>query len=427
MEDIKEESKSMNDVVTEKINMSVSSLLGSYNADNEYVISDIILDELFKIKKVKRNAYNNLLFCSSTLKNWGTLVFEISFSKNDEKKIASATLSLLETINKVNGYVQDTVKTEIGNYTDELNNQFVEKVFEYFNITTEESLVKDPTLENVDITNSFIEAKILLEQELTLFAKEGNEELYETYFNSRYNLLVAQNTEFSLAVLKQFESEYNKIKEFFLKGENKNYKSLSELLDKAIQDVKGTNKAYKKGEEMYIEAVRPIMDTLTKSAEVLHEKILEDAMVKASQENKTKEVKTLVDKKQTESKKSNGESLYKKDKSKAVNIKLGKAPNNKYSYKPDKIQLNQSNLEKPKFSPLNKDEFGNIERKNPKNTENRIEGSNGKNRDNFREILSQVKENEKTNSVRDALENKENNIGQNVRDEFERNLDVSRR
>ena len=93
--------------VTEKIDVIQNNLLGVYDDDGNYSIAPQIIHELLHLHKVKRATFANSVFCVGNLLGYGELVFELTFSSRTHNgKSASATLYLLEDVDKINGYLQ---------------------------------------------------------------------------------------------------------------------------------------------------------------------------------------------------------------------------------------------------------------------------------------------------------------------------------
>ena len=124
--------------VTEKIDVIQNNLLGIYEDDGDYKISPQIVKELLSLHKVKRTTFANSVFCVGNLLGYGELVFELTFdSKTHNGKSASATLYLLEDVDKINGYLQNTIKTELEVFNEVVEN-FIEETYKHFNIDSEE-------------------------------------------------------------------------------------------------------------------------------------------------------------------------------------------------------------------------------------------------------------------------------------------------
>ena len=123
-----------NYITTQHNEIRNNYLLGNYNKDGVYYISDEILEALVKLPKVKLAKYENTQFLTSTdtFEYKGLLQFCIVTKKKDGK--ASGTLKLLEPINKINGYIQNTNSFVVAFYTDDDNEEFNSKMDKAFNI-----------------------------------------------------------------------------------------------------------------------------------------------------------------------------------------------------------------------------------------------------------------------------------------------------
>lgn len=254
--------KTQDNFTSENIDVVKNSLLGDYNKNGNYVIADEIINELVLIKKVKTNTYNNSIFCSANLEKYGALTFEIVFKKNSKLNMASAELYLLETVEKVNGYIYNTIKTPLAKFNEVIDDNFVNKSLAIFNVTSNNNandddigkVLKDRDFD-FDIAN--VTARKNFTNILDKLTEKDFDKAYETYFNKRIQVLKAQNTLFSNEVLKIFNDEYNKISNYFLidkKGKVK-YKALNELLDNAIESVIGVKQGYKQSEEDYFNSI----------------------------------------------------------------------------------------------------------------------------------------------------------------------------
>ena len=118
---------SQDNFTTEKVNVISNCLFGNY-VNNEYIITDDIKDELVNVRKVKKSVFKNSVFCGAYIVGYGDIIFEVTFQKNTVKSIAKAELFVLENEDKINGYIQNTIRTKVGEYIDELDN-FIEKTY----------------------------------------------------------------------------------------------------------------------------------------------------------------------------------------------------------------------------------------------------------------------------------------------------------
>lgn len=262
--------------VTEKIDVIENNLLGTYDDDGEYVIAPQIIKELLTLEKVKKRTFANSVFCIGNLLGYGELVFELVFDeKTHNGKSASATLYLLEDVHKINGYLQNTIKSRIEHFNENVEN-FIEETYKYFNIKAEDDEDDDAEVlerkltDDLELEDSFIIAK---KQYSLMFLKLTEEKLldaYGKYFTARIATLTKLDNDFSRAVLDRFNSQYALIQNIFLK--EKNYEMLNELLDKSIEEMSGINAQYIIQEQQYSNLMKPALETFENSVDQIREK-----------------------------------------------------------------------------------------------------------------------------------------------------------
>lgn len=260
--------------VTEKIDVIQNNLLGSYDDDGNYVIAPQIVEELIALEKIKKTAFGNSIFCVGSLLGYGELVFELLFDSKTSRNNAAATLYLLEDVDKINGYLQNTIKTKLEDFNRNVDD-FIEATYAHFNIQPEEDDDEDEgkerkLIDDLNSEDSFIIAKkqfsILLEKLLS----EKYLDAYGKYFTSRMSMLTKLNNEFSQSVLNSFNRQYQLIENVFL--HEKNYKMLNELMDKCIEEVSGTSEQMISQEKDFNNRVAPALETFTESMDKLSER-----------------------------------------------------------------------------------------------------------------------------------------------------------
>lgn len=283
--------------VTEKFDVIENNLLGTYDEDGEYVLAPQIIQELLKLKKVKKSTFGNSVYCISNLLGYGELVFELVFDeKTRNKKSASATLYLLEDVYKINGYLQNTMKSRIDEYNHSVDD-FIEETYKYFNISSDEedddSEVLEKKLdEDLNDNSSYILAK--KQFSLMLYKLTGDKILdaYGKYFTARISALTKIDNGFSRAVLESFNHQYELIQNVFLK--EKNYEVLNELLDKCIEEKSGLNSQFIIEEQEFANKVQPALETFINSVENINDKFENRAINALNKDDMTK-VKTIFD------------------------------------------------------------------------------------------------------------------------------------
>ena len=258
------------EVALEKVTATGAPRLGSYNSRGDYVIAPAIIKELLSVNKYKKTTFKNSVFCTSFLPVYGELTFEVVYEKNSINNSALATIYLLENEYKVNGYLQNTIKTKIGHYIGDLDG-FIEESYKRFNISilpVGES--KDYRVSDDEKLDGYIVTKQQFNNLLEKVSKEECDQIYEDYFTKRLEILNSLNSAFSKEVLAKFKNEYAKIEKYFLK--EKDYRALSELLDKCFEDVSGTKLEYKEEEEEFQKKILPILTLFIQEMEKATEK-----------------------------------------------------------------------------------------------------------------------------------------------------------
>ena len=276
------ENLSQDNFTTEKVNVISNCLLGNY-VDKQYIITDDIKDELITVKKVKKSVFKNSVFCSAYIVGYGDVVFEVTFQKNTVKSVAMAELFVLENEYKINGYIQNTIRTKVGQYIDDLDN-FIEKTYDYFNIELTEHRIAERKEDEETI--NYINAKRNFNINMSKLTKKDYNKLYRNYVTARLELLKKANNDYSNTVLDKFNGEFAKIEKFFLQDDN--YKALSELLDKCIEDVSGVNPKFAQEEKLIVEQLTPVVEDFSKQADEIFEKAQPKAMNSLDKEDKTR-------------------------------------------------------------------------------------------------------------------------------------------
>lgn len=259
---------SQDNYTTEKINVICNGLLGEY-VNGKYIIPSVVADELLNLPKYKKSTFKNSVFVTSFLPTHGEIVFELIYEKNTSNNTAKATIYVLENEYKVNGYLQNTVKTKLTSYVDDLDG-FIEKSYDKFKVSVSEGdsksykITEDPNLQG------YVSAKKQFSNALNQLTEDKYLDLYKSFFEQRLTLLKELNNPFSKSVLDKFNLEYQKIEKFFL--QNKDYKALSELLDKCFEDMYGINPNFKDQEKEYREKILPMILIFSQQAEDLVQK-----------------------------------------------------------------------------------------------------------------------------------------------------------
>ncbi len=280
--------------ITERVDVIKNTLLGDYDDKGVYYISPQIISELMAIPKTKSYSYDNSLFCVGDLLGYGQITFQLTFDKKTNTNAkASATLYLLESVDKINGYVQNTIKTKISVFQKSVTN-YMEEAYKFFNISpldeTDDSDDGEEMTRKVVDDDRLSQSYILAKKQYSLFleklADEKYLDAYGKYFTARYSTLTKMNNPFSNAVLELFNEEYARIEKYFLA--DKNYKILNELLDKCIEEISGTSETYIGQEKDFLDRTADALETFTESVNKINQKMTNKALNMLSKSDREK-------------------------------------------------------------------------------------------------------------------------------------------
>ena len=287
--------------VTEKINVIKNDLLGDYNENGKYIINEKVILELLKLEKNKRSTFNNSIFCTSYMPGYGEITFELELKKQGNNGIA--VIYVLEKVDKINGYIQNTIKTQIAIYKDVLTPDFIDRSFEGFNIKkNDEKKKKELNPDDFKSSlNTYIGARKHFMDLLDNATADDYNDMYQQYFNQRIAILKEDGSEYAKLVLKNYSAEYEKIKDYFLKNEGAvDYKALNELLDKCFEDVNGLDPKNREKEEELKKKMIPYLHALMMQAQAINQKGKEKVVKKAKANEKQKLEQIAKDKEKTE-------------------------------------------------------------------------------------------------------------------------------
>lgn len=298
--------------VTEKVNVIKNDLLGDYNENGKYIINEKVVLELLQLEKVKRSTFNNSIFCTSYMPGFGEITFELELKKQGDNGIA--VIYVLEKVDKVNGYIQNTLRTQVAIYKDVLTPDFIERSFEGFNIKRredEEQKTLDPEDFNSSL-NTYIGARKHFSELLDNVTADEYNEMYQEYFNQRIKLLKEDGSNYAKLVLNNYSAEYDKIKDYFLKNEGAvDYKALNELLDKCFEDVNGLDPRNREKEEEFKKKLIPFLHALMMKAQAISTKGKQQVVQKAKANEKEKLAQIAKDKEKIEKSKTEEKSKEK--------------------------------------------------------------------------------------------------------------------
>ena len=292
--------KTFDEYTTEKLDIVQNKLLGDYNANGIYVINKKISAELLDLKKIKKESYNNEIFCTSVTTSGRIVDFEIEFKKNSASKLAVAELSVLEGVPKQGGRMMNIIKTPIGKFTGEITPDFVDKALAKFKVVVNAT---DEGQEKKEADDEYIVKRNMLLNYLDQMTQESYNIIYEDYFTQRINLLKQVNNSYTKKVLAIFNDEFNKISDYFLLDKKTkkvtNYKAMNELLDKAFEDLSGLSE-YEEQEKMFREKMLPILGIFVAGAERIDSSSKKTVLETVPKRFKEILTEPLLDKKQME-------------------------------------------------------------------------------------------------------------------------------
>ena len=285
--------------VTEKIDIVKNKLLGNYDENGNYSIAPQIVNELLELKKTRKSSYENSMFCVGNLLGYGEIDFEVSFDKNvDQNQQAKVFLYVLEGVDKINGYLQNTIKTLIAQFSSNVDN-FIEESYKKFKITTDQDDNDEEGKEYKDLNELNVDDSYILAKKayMLLLEKLEDEKMLDAYgklFTEKLSTLTKLDSEFAKALLEKFNSQYELIEDIFLK--DKNYKALNELFDACFEQVSGTNIQFEAGEKEFTDLVSPAVETFTTEIDELSHQAETQAldMLETLDRNKLEEMNESV-------------------------------------------------------------------------------------------------------------------------------------
>ena len=183
--------KSLDNYVTENVDVIQNKLLGDYNSDGEYTIEQRITNELVKLKKKEKESYNSDIFCTAKTSKGDVIDFKISIKYNPKNKQDVAVLEVLEGVAKQGGKSVNIIQTTIAKYVDKDTKDFRDKALQYYNVETESNKGRDVKEIDEDNINSRKDFLAKLDE---VSYNEINK-AYKDYYNTRVKSLKrGQNT-----------------------------------------------------------------------------------------------------------------------------------------------------------------------------------------------------------------------------------------
>ncbi len=280
-------------------------LLGDFNGKGNYVLSKGIIDELVSMKKVYQYSFGATTFCQSMndVGEFGKLNFAIKIRNNAQNGTVTATLQLLETIDRANGYYQNTNTVSIENYTANESNSFVVDMLKYYNVISKKEegfLKRDQKAEDVDM----IISRKRFENMLKAGSNEKIDLINKALYEKRLKLL--GKSAIGKTILEELNKETYKINGWFVKeGVSGYYLYLNQILDslferhnsEILQDVALTA-GWRKINDNFATELNNIFESLSKTVQKTAEASNNAELI--NQLNQTKENKSEVAKSNSE-------------------------------------------------------------------------------------------------------------------------------
>ena len=210
-------------------------MLGDYNSKGGYVLSKGIIDELVKMKKVYQYSFGSTTFCqsSSDIGKYGKIDFAVKV-RNSQDGMVTSTLQLLETIDRANGYYQNTNTASIAEYKAKESNTYIVDMLKYFNIISkkEDGLLHKEGREDEEL--DMIIARKQFEELLKLNCMGLIDAENKALFEKRMKILAKSAV--GKKILEEFEKETTKIAGWFVKEDMPGfYRYLNQMMDGLIE------------------------------------------------------------------------------------------------------------------------------------------------------------------------------------------------
>ncbi len=209
-------------------------MLGDYNSKGGYVLNKGIIEELVKMKKVYQYSFGSTTFCQSfsDVGKYGKIDFAVKV-RNSQDGMVTSTLQLLETIDRANGYYQNTNTASIAEYKAKESNTYIVDMLKHFNIVSkkEEGLLNRENIdEELDLIIARKQLQELLKQNCMQKIDEENKSLFEKRMKLLAKCVVGKK------IFEEFEKETTKIAGWFVKeGMPGYYRYLNQMLDGLIE------------------------------------------------------------------------------------------------------------------------------------------------------------------------------------------------
>lgn len=270
--------------VTENIDIFQNTLLGNYNEKGVYFLNEKIVKELFALPKLKKSNFYNSVFCVSNKAGLGELIFEIEFDNKSKAGKAISSLYLLETVYKIDGYLENTLKTKLADFESDLED-YLDKTYKYFNVKLTGDEIEKKKITEDEALESFMFLKHHFDKMIYDASKEEYNNLYKKYLDKRMQILNLLDSPYTRLILKEYNREYSLISKSFNIASD--YKMQSELLDKVLEAGDGDPKLLYYEKE-YKNSIKQIVSDLVLVAKNIEKKSTNIALNSLEKAEKTK-------------------------------------------------------------------------------------------------------------------------------------------
>lgn len=220
-----------------------NNLLGYYNINNLYMINPNIVSDLIDYPKTIDKIDDNKISCSCYICGYGSISFEIEFTSEENKIVAS--LYLLENIGRLNGCLTDPLRTLIAVYENKPQSDFVERVTYAFNLNDDSTVLEQPNIE--DANKSYIYNRKFFNEKMYSTVSQNYNRVLKDLVDKQMSYLKKNKNPFSKQVLAIYEEQEKELKNTYLKnGKVVDYFAIYELLNMCIDEVLMTDPSLKK-------------------------------------------------------------------------------------------------------------------------------------------------------------------------------------
>lgn len=209
-------------------------LLGDFNMVGAYVINNALVEELIKLNKVYVDAYAKTMFCDS-VRSFGNeqLHFCLNIIKDSPSKgKVTASLELLESIDRANGYYKNTNSALINSHIFDDKANVNKQIFEYYHIIDSKEIGDEKREKDYEVPNIIRRQKELIR--LKELCSATSCRLDKELFQKRISLLMHNPNAKDL--LEEFNKQVFYIKDTLLDKRNPLYfRHLNQILDGILQ------------------------------------------------------------------------------------------------------------------------------------------------------------------------------------------------